>query len=586
MNVHGAPPCGKMFMLYKTYRHKVARNGKGAYNIMKKIFVTFDPEQFANPSSATAYATDTTATTARAVVSECMETPTSGASVPPYYIHSILWECIHYTQRTPDAVAVLYNATSTALSDYGVYIGAHKYIAFYKGICICNTTISKAIYTAPRSRLVRAGVLADNMGAERCARCGGGVYDSNLDAGSGARRYVVLSDGRIVYLCKNCVERLMQAEYISPSIVAPRPYSIARGRSILAEVAYTYPLHGGGRITRDMLLRGAYKRCRACGRYYSPDELGAYMGKCPTCAHADGWRVCTACGAIYNIHDANASEFMCPTCNEEYHYKELINRYHKSHYTGTPFFDVNGKIAGGHDNFCGLGVELEINASEGTIEDSARTIIAKTCDNMGILADGRATLEEDGSVRGAELISAPHTLEAFDGVYIPMLRKVCDTLARDKRIDPCNEHTGLHVHVSRNVYGNDRDALARLLYLFATYADEFEQLSERASHTQVAEYCTPIADFIDNLDTARNYAERDSFGTRYVAINLENAYTIEFRLWQGKVNAEWVRDCADMCYYLTERARDMDDANVTNTAEWFKYAPANVARMAKQVFNI
>ena len=553
---------------------------------MKKLFVTFDPEQFANPSSATAYVADTTATTARAVVRECMDTPTSGASVPPYYIHSILWECIHYTQRTPGAVAVLYNATATALSDYGVYIGAHKYIAFYNGVCICNTTVSNAIHNAPRSRLVRAGVLADDMGAERCAHCGRGVYDSNLDCGSGARRYVALSNGRIVYVCPNCAEKLMQDGHIAQAIVAPRPYVIARERRILAEVAYTYPVHSGGRVTRDMLLRGAYKRCPSCGRYYSPEESGAHNGKCPSCAFADGWRVCTGCGAVYNIHDAHATETMCPTCNDNYHYKELINRYHKSHYTGTPFFNMNGKIADGHDDFCGVGVELEINASDGTSEDTARAVIAKTCDKMGILADGRATLEEDGSVRGAELISAPHTLEAFDGVYIPFLRKVCTALAVDGRIDPCNEHTGLHVHVSRNVYGNDRDALARLLYFFATYADEFKTLADRVSDSQADEYCAPLDGYITSFEGARTYAERDTFGTRYCAVNLENAYTIEFRLWQGKVDAEWVRDCADMCYYLCERARDMDDADVTSALEWFKFAPDNVARMAKQVFNI
>lgn len=553
---------------------------------MKKIFVTFDSNILSNPATASTYATDATGTTPRAVVRECMDSATPPVRVSAYYYHSIIWESIDFTQRDRNAVAVLHNGTGAPISDYGIYIADGCDVAFYRGQCIMNTTINATIHAPRASRLVRAGIIKDNAGAERCAHCGRGVYDSSIDIEINARRYIALSDGRIVYVCGDCASRLLHDGNIRTTAIAPRPYDVARRRQCFAEVADSFPVHDGTFVSRDILLRGAYRRCKRCGNYYPADAVNAHNGNCPTCARADGWRVCNECGTVYNISNAGATDTTCPACNEMFKYTKMINHYHTSHRAGMSFFNTDGKITNVTDNFAGVGIELEFNANNGINEQCARAVIAKAVDGAGLLTSGRATLEEDASVRGAELISAPHTLEAFHADFIPALKRVCETIKRDNRIDPCNAHTGLHVHVSRNVYGNDRNALARLLYFFATCADEFKKLADRVSDCQAVEYCTPLDNYISTWEGAERIAERDSFGTRYVAVNLENAYTIEFRLWQGKADAEWVRDCADMSYYLCERAVDIEDSQAGNAEEWFKYAPANVARMAKQVFNI
>lgn len=553
---------------------------------MKKLYITFDSNTFTNPATAGNYATDATGTTPRAVVRECMDSPACAVRVPAYYSHSTLWESIEYTQRERNAVAVLHNATGEAISDYGIYIANGCDVAFYRGQCIMNTTINATIHAPRASRIVRAGIVKDNAGAELCAHCGRGVYDSNIDTGANARRYLVLSDGRIVYVCGSCADRLQFDGNARATATAPRPYGVARRRACLVEIADSYPVHDGTFITRDILLRGAYRRCKRCGNYYPAEAINAHNGNCPTCARADGWRVCNECGAVYNISTAGATDTICAECNESFKYAKMVNHYHTSHRAGMSFFDTNGKITGVTDNFAGVGIELEFNANDGISEQCARAVIARAVDNAGLLTSERATLEEDGSVRGAELISAPHTLEAFHADFIPALKKVCDTIKGDKRIDPCNAHTGLHVHISRNVYGNDRHALARLLYFFATYADEFKGVADRVSDCQTEEYCAPLDGYITTFEGAERTAERDTFGTRYVAVNLENAYTIEFRLWQGKADAEWVRNCADMCYYLTERARDIEDIHANSAVEWFKYAPANVLQLARNAFNV
>ena len=552
---------------------------------MKKLYITFDSNTLSNPATASTYATDATGTTPRAVVRECLDLETPAVRVSVYYCHSALWEAIDFTQRERHAVAVLHNGTGAPISDYGIYIADGCDIAFYRGQCIMNTTINTTIHAPRASRIVRAGILKDNAGAESCAHCGCAVYDSNIDTGIYARRYVALSDGRIMYVCGECAHNLQYNGNIRTTAIASRPYSVARRRQCLAEVADSYPVHDGTFITRDILLRGAYRRCKRCGNYYHAEALNAHNGNCPTCARSDGWRVCNECGAVYNISTPGATDTACTACNEAFKYAKMINHYHTSHRAGMSFFDENGKTDE-RDSFAGVGIELEFNANDGISEQCARAVIAKAVDGAGLLASERATLEEDGSVRGAELISAPHTLEAFHADFIPALKKVCETIKRDNRIDPCNAHTGLHVHVSRNVYGNDRDALARLLYFFATYADEFKNLADRVSDCQAEVYCAPLDGYITTWKSARTYAECDTFGTRYCAVNLENAYTIEFRLWQSKVDAEWVRTCADTCYYLCERAVDIEDSQAGNAEEWFRNAPANVLHFARNAFNV
>ena len=495
-----------------------------------------------------------------------------------------LRQIIDYTCAHADVCAVIKNRTRNDIYTYGITIPAGAVAAFLRGRCIYNDAVSRRVFMPRPSGLLRSGILRADRGAEVCACCGALVVDSNV-GGEHARRYIELSDGRIVYVCRSCAAALTSAERVVSALTAPRPYACNEPRAMLVESSTIVQTYNESAITMETALRGAFYKCPTCGKFYARG-VAAPHGLCPTCADAEGFRRCDECGAWYQSSADGATDEYCPTCATSHQYDKYIHRYHNAKCKGMTMYNDRGKVSAAVDvdAFRGVGIELEINAADDVSTRTARRAIARAAVECGILDDDRATLEEDCSVDGCELITAPHTIGAFKNVIAPRLAAMCKKLLRGGDVAETHEKTGLHVHVSRNLYHNDPDALARLLYLFAANADGFNALSRRGDEYRRNEYARPLDAWIGNIDDAQRIADRDTFDTRYCAINLENCATIEFRLWQGALDIEYITNVVDTCYYLTARAVTMDDAHAADVATWLNGAPDNVISFMRGAF--
>ncbi len=240
---------------------------------------------------------------------------------------------------------------------------------------------------------------------------------------------------------------------------------------------------------------------------------------CEHCYDAHYTR-CEDCGCIVGNNESYYTDGydLCADCNEKH-----IKNIHEYSYKPVPILYGEGKRF--------LGVELEIDHA-GRDEENAEELLNianRHADHMYIKTDG--SLDD-----GMELVTHPMTLEYhldnFDW------DEICDCAVhmgyRSHQTSTC----GLHVHVSRdglgNTYEDQEDTISKILYFVEFHWNELLRFSRRSEYQM-------------NRWAARHGYEHDpkklldkakSDRNRYVAVNLCNSHTIEFRMFRGtlKVN--------------------------------------------------
>ena len=93
---------------------------------------------------------------------------------------------------------------------------------------------------------------------------------------------------------------------------------------------------------------------------------------------------------------------------------------------------------------------------------------------------------------------------------------------------------GLHIHVSRSAFGKDynaqEDVISRIIHFVEMHWNELLKFSRRTEEN-INRWASRYGISTTAKDTYKNAKEKH-YG-RYVAVNLENYTTIEFRLFRG-----------------------------------------------------
>jgi hypothetical protein len=94
---------------------------------------------------------------------------------------------------------------------------------------------------------------------------------------------------------------------------------------------------------------------------------------------------------------------------------------------------------------------------------------------------------------------------------------------------------GLHIHVSRRAFGEEEEAqdacIARILYFVEKHWEELLKFSRRTSY-QLERWAARYG-YKDQPREILSHAKSGAHRCRYTCVNLENAHTIEFRLFRG-----------------------------------------------------
>ena len=289
--------------------------------------------------------------------------------------------------------------------------------------------------------------------------------------------------------------------------------------------------------------------CDYCGMELAEDE-GTYVDDellCDDCV-ADHCITCDHCGETIWTADCvtDDNSFLCQSCfDAHYHrcescdriisdddcywhddlpycescYEDLEDEIEDYSYKPTPIFYGDGKRY--------FGVELEVDDG-GKDNDNAYRL-----KNIGNAQLETIYIKSDGSLDdGFEIVSHPMTLDYhteemnWKGIF----QEAVSMGYRSHQTSTC----GLHVHVNRNAFGDNQteqeEVISRILFFVEKHWNELFTFSRRSSYNM-----SRWSARFGFEKTGKQILEKAKNGCngRYVAINLNNYHTIEFRLFRG-----------------------------------------------------
>ena len=268
--------------------------------------------------------------------------------------------------------------------------------------------------------------------------------------------------------------------------------------------------------------RSHYHRCDRCDQYYTEDAMHFdTCGNqwCDSC-YEDSY-TCEDCGEFVWYDDAIEinDRYYCESCASSHR-----GPVHPYGYKPEPIFYDTNKDALDDDPTLYMGVELETDDGEFYEVEEHDHVYYK----------------EDGSLSdsGVEIVSYPASLD----YHMNNLGwdEICsDFLNWGYLSHKAHNSCGLHVHVNRNFFGvtaAEQDLhIAKVVLLVSRFYDSHLERFARRSSAQWArkpDVRVTNADVTDN-EIVKNINQRVRDTGRYVAVNLQNRNTIEFRLFRG-----------------------------------------------------
>ncbi len=256
--------------------------------------------------------------------------------------------------------------------------------------------------------------------------------------------------------------------------------------------------------------------CECCNeRILFDDSVDGRV--CHDC-YADHYCRCTECDAL--LHEADAHYYndypYCDNCYDNRSY-EFIEDYG---YKPDPIFYGTGQPH--------YGIELEIDCG-GEIDDSAEQIM-----NIANVRNEHIYCKHDGSLDdGFEIVSHPATLEYH--LNVMPWEEIMDKARSLGYYSHTARTCGLHVHINRAALGStveeQENTIGRIVYFFEKFWDKILRFSRR-TEGQANRWAARYGGSMENPKETLKSAKTSGLG-RYTAVNLENMFTVELRIFRG-----------------------------------------------------
>ena len=294
--------------------------------------------------------------------------------------------------------------------------------------------------------------------------------------------------------------------------------------------------------------------CDCCSaRIWSEDTQGdEYTTLCQHCYDYHYTR-CEECDSI--IHNDDAYEYDdCYYCHECYHNIRRNAAIHEYGYKPEPIF------YGDSNRY--FGVELEIDGA-GKDDEYAEELL-----DIANMREEHIYIKNDGSLDdGMEIVSHPMSIEYHkDFCWEDIMHHAVRLGYHSHQTSTC----GLHVHVNRNSLASYREeqdeVISRILYFVEHHWNEmltFSRRSEYAMNRWAARYG------YENSPKAIMDKAKKNYG-RYVAVNLCNYHTIEFRLFRGTLKYNTLIATLELVNQICELAVLTNDEEIAKLS-WSEF---------------
>lgn len=274
-----------------------------------------------------------------------------------------------------------------------------------------------------------------------------------------------------------------------------------------------------------------YFVCDDCGELVNNEDAyyieSSDIYICESC-YDDHYVTCANCGAIIHYDDAYYDDwdYYCENCCPD----EAIYDYG---YKPTPIFSK----LDADKNPLYMGFELEVddgNDCGGFAEWISKEFSTKSGENL-------LYCKHDGSLDdGFEIVSHPSTLAYYKSLEI--FERISQKNVEGSYCFKSDQTStcGLHVHVSRNFFGDNDDEqelnIAKIIILLNRFWTGYlANFTRRRGNYRWCELNT-ISTLIEGEGEVAIAKKCTKTNTRYVALNLENRNTIEFRIFKGSLN--------------------------------------------------
>lgn len=288
--------------------------------------------------------------------------------------------------------------------------------------------------------------------------------------------------------------------------------------------------------------------CENCGtRIWADDAEG--NSDCVLChdCYDRNYTNCECCGRL--IHNDDAYYFdeyddypYCLSCYEKRE-EAPIKTYN---YKPKPIFYGEGELF--------MGVELEIDKG-GEYDENAKVL-----QDIANSKETRIYCKHDGSINdGFEIVSHPMTLEYHTNNmnWQEIFEKAVNMDYRSHNTETC----GLHIHVNRNAFDEQENVqeavIGRIVFFVEKHWNELVKLSRRAPYN-LNRWASRYATISSTTKETYDKAKGKCLG-RYVAVNLENANTVEFRMFRGTLRYSTFIATLQLVYEICRFAMMLSD---------------------------
>jgi len=211
-----------------------------------------------------------------------------------------------------------------------------------------------------------------------------------------------------------------------------------------------------------------------------------------------------------------------------------------------------------------MGMELEVEeVNDDSLHDGAEHVCS-------ILNNGREIvyLKEDGSLNhGFEIVSHPATL----GFYMNHFKWEALGGLRKMGYKAWNARScGLHIHLSRSAFMNDRHLAVFIMFLYRNSGDMVKFAGRESSYAKWERSALLNAYYEWDQDELRSRELIPKFvkngrrnSDRYTAVNLQNRNTIELRFFRPSLRPETVIAALQMCDAIHQYTRDLTQRDMT-----------------------
>ena len=294
-------------------------------------------------------------------------------------------------------------------------------------------------------------------------------------------------------------------------------------------------------------------RCSVCGANLNEETAMEFEGNvyCDNCL-SENTVVCADCNERIWREDAEGEEdlVLCRRCydynytscedcgrllhNDDAYYDDDESDYpychacyqRRMHYAIKNYNYKPETIFYGDGNLF-YGVELEIDKG-GEYNENAQKIL-----EVGISGGEKIYCKHDGSINnGFEIVSHAATIE-YHLSRFPWK----DIMEKAIELGYCSHNTstcGLHIHASRAAFGDtyekQEEVIGRIVHFVELHWNEILKFTRR-TEDNINRWAARYGISTKAKDTYKN--AKDKHMGRYVAVNLENCNTIEFRLFRG-----------------------------------------------------